>query len=156
MTAPFTVEQVDKARVSRRRATFFSLIFLLTTLAAWFMADLLWDNGVTGIEVAVLVLFAVLFAHIAVGFCTALVGFYVINRGGDSSRITATLSPDEEPPLYADFSVDVGLELNRNLEVAMAIPFLEDLGEIGEQTASGAFFAHAVRHVQIAHSDREG
>ena len=37
-TAPFTVEQVDKSRVSRRRATFFSLVFLLTTLAAWFMS----------------------------------------------------------------------------------------------------------------------
>jgi membrane glycosyltransferase len=29
----------------------------------------------------------------------ALVGFYVINRGGDSSRITATLAPGEEPGL---------------------------------------------------------
>ena len=38
----------------------------------------------------VLVLFVILFAHVAAGFCTALVGFYVINRGGDSSRITTT------------------------------------------------------------------
>jgi membrane glycosyltransferase len=40
-----------------------------------------------------LVLFVPLFAHIAVGFCTALAGFYVINRGGDSSRISVTRPP---------------------------------------------------------------
>ena len=40
MAAPFTVEQVDRSRVSRRRAIFFTSVFLLTSLATWFMADL--------------------------------------------------------------------------------------------------------------------
>ena len=97
MPTAFTVEQVDKARVSRRRATFFSLIFLLTTLAAWFMADLLWQgpfNLARLTDLPLLVLFTILFAHIATGFCTALLGLYVINRG-DSARISRTLRDDE-------------------------------------------------------------
>lgn len=90
---------MDSRRLNRRRFLFFSSIFCLTSLASWFMADLLWRNGITGMELVLLALFVVLFAHIATGFCTALVGFYVINRGGDSSRIAATVDPDEVPTL---------------------------------------------------------
>jgi membrane glycosyltransferase len=95
----YLTEKMDARRLSRRRFLFFSTIFLFTSLATWFMADLLWRGGLLGIEIALLVLFVILFAHIAAGFCTALVGFYVINRGGDSSRITATLAPGEDAPL---------------------------------------------------------
>ncbi len=90
MPTAFTVEQVDKSRVSRRRATFFSLIFLLTSLAAWFMADLLWQGQVNLVDLPLLALFTVLFANITTGFCTALLGLYVINRG-DHARITRTI-----------------------------------------------------------------
>jgi membrane glycosyltransferase len=90
MPTAFTVEQVDKSRVSRRRATFFSLIFLLTSLAAWFMADLLWQGDVNLADLPLLVLFTILFGNIATGFVTALLGLYVINRG-DSARITRTI-----------------------------------------------------------------
>ena len=86
----FTVEQVDKSRVSRRRATFFTLVFLLTSIAAWFMADLLWRGPVTPVSVLVLILFAILFAHIAAGFCTAMLGLYVLNRG-DPARISRSI-----------------------------------------------------------------
>jgi membrane glycosyltransferase len=95
----YLTEAMDKRRLSRRRFLFFSAIFAFTSIATWFMADLLWRDGLTGVEVALLVLFVVLFAHVAAGFCTALVGFYVINRGGDSSRITNTVGPTEDAPL---------------------------------------------------------
>ena len=95
----FLTEQMDQRRLNRRRFLFFSTIFGFTSVATWFMADLLWRGGLTGVEIALLVLFVVLFAHVAAGFCTALVGFYVINRGGDSSRITNTLTPGEDAPL---------------------------------------------------------
>jgi membrane glycosyltransferase len=95
----FLTEKMDARRLNRRRFLFFSTIFGFTSLATWFMADLLWRGGITGLELTVLALFVVLFAHIAAGFCTALVGFYVINRGGDSSRITATIGNDEDAPL---------------------------------------------------------
>jgi membrane glycosyltransferase len=91
MAATFTVEQVDRARVMRRRITFFTLVFLLTSLATWFMADLLWRDGMAGVEWVVLGLFVILFAHIAVGFSTALLGLYVINRNGDPYRITRSI-----------------------------------------------------------------
>ena len=89
------IELLSRQRLNRRRFTFFSSIFVLTCLATWFMADLLWHDGINGLEIALLILFVILFSQIAVGFCTAIAGFYVINRGGDSRRITATLSPDE-------------------------------------------------------------
>ncbi len=95
----YLTEHMDKRRLGRRRFFFFSAIFGLTSLATWFMADLLWREGISVLEGLILTLFVVLFAHIAAGFCTALVGFYVINRGGDSSRITATLSEDNAPVL---------------------------------------------------------
>ncbi len=63
------------------------------------MADLLWREGVNGLELVLLGLFVVLFAHIAAGFCTALVGFCVLNRGGDNCRISETLAPSDDSPL---------------------------------------------------------
>ena len=95
----FFSDRMDARRLNRRRFLFFSAILVLTGLASWFMADLLWRNGITGLEIAMLILFVVLFAHIATGFCCMLVGFYVVNRGGDSCRLTATLTPGEEPKL---------------------------------------------------------
>jgi membrane glycosyltransferase len=83
---------MDATRLNRRRFVFFSSIFALTSLATWFVADLYWRDGggLSGLEIVLLVLFVPLFAHIAVGFCTALGGFYVINRGGDGSRISVS------------------------------------------------------------------
>ncbi len=95
----YLTEKMDQRRLDRRRMLFFSAIFAITAVATWFMADLLWRDGLPPVEVGLLVLFVILFAHVAAGFCTAMVGFYVINRGGDSSRITATIRPDEDPPL---------------------------------------------------------
>jgi membrane glycosyltransferase len=88
----FITEHMDAARLNRRRFLFFSSVFVLVSIATWFVADLYWRDadGLTGLEIVLLVLFIPLFAHIAVGFCTALAGFYVINRGGDSSRISAS------------------------------------------------------------------
>ena len=87
----YITEKMSEARLNRRRFSFFSAIFGFTSLASWFMADLLWRNGLTGLELTLLLLFVILFVPLAVGFCTALAGFYVMNRGGDSSRISATL-----------------------------------------------------------------
>ncbi len=104
MAAPaptlFVADRFDRRRVVKRRFLFFTTIFLLTTLAAWFMADLLWNSGarpghMSPIEWVVLALFVVLFAHVATGFAHALFGFYVLNRGGDLRRIQRTLRFDD-------------------------------------------------------------
>ena len=87
----FPVGKSDTRRVARRRFIYFTSVFVLTSLATWFMADLLWRDGISGIEIVLLVLFVILFANIATGFCMAMIGFYVVNRGGDSCRITNTI-----------------------------------------------------------------
>jgi len=88
----FVTEHMDAGRLNRRRFVFFSSVFVLTSVATWVVADLYWRDteGLSKLETVLLVLFVLLFAHIAVGFCTALAGFYVINRGGDSSRISVS------------------------------------------------------------------
>jgi membrane glycosyltransferase len=91
--------EITLRRLNKRRFLFFSCAFVLTSLASWVMADLLWQDGINGLEVALLVLFVVLFAQIAVGFCTALFGFYVINRGGDYCRIMRSVDWANPPPL---------------------------------------------------------
>jgi membrane glycosyltransferase len=96
----FSTDRLNLPRIARRRMTFFSSVFMLTSFATWFMADLLWRGGLDGVEIALLVLFVILFAHIATGFCTALIGFFVVNRGGDSCRITNTAdwaAPRDQP-----------------------------------------------------------
>jgi membrane glycosyltransferase len=97
----FSTDRLDPQRIARRRITFFSSIFVLTSLATWFMADLLWRGGLDGIEIALLILFVILFAHIATAFCMAMIGFFVVNRGGDSCRIVNTVDWDavKDPPL---------------------------------------------------------
>jgi membrane glycosyltransferase len=91
----FINEKMDARRLGRRRFVFFSSVLVLTSLATWFVADFYWrdSGGLSGLEVVLLILFAPLFAHIAVGFCTAIAGFYVINRGGDGSRISVSAPP---------------------------------------------------------------
>jgi membrane glycosyltransferase len=90
----FLTEHMDARRLNRRRFLFFSSAFVLTSLATWFMADLFWrDGNFSGLEIVLLALFVPLFAHISVGFCTAFAGFYVMNRGGDSSRVSASSPP---------------------------------------------------------------
>ena len=86
----FVTEHMDAARLNRRRFVFFSSIFGLTSMATWFVADLYWRGGLSGLEIVLLVLFVPLFAQVAVGFCTAIAGVYVINRGGDGSRISVS------------------------------------------------------------------
>ena len=95
----FDADQIHPLRLQRRRFLFFSCIILLTSFATWFMADLVWRDHIDASGIAILILFVILFAHVATGFCLAMVGFYVINRGGDSCRITRSVDWDSDPPL---------------------------------------------------------
>ncbi|MFA5262421.1 MAG: glucans biosynthesis glucosyltransferase MdoH [Opitutaceae bacterium] len=99
MTTLFEATKMNPRRLNGRRFLFFSSIFVIASLAVWVMADLLWQDGITGIETSLLVLFSILFANIAIGFCTALVGFYIINRGGDKCRIIRSVDWSKDQPL---------------------------------------------------------
>jgi membrane glycosyltransferase len=94
-----STDWLSPRQLSRRRRAFFTGVFVLTSIAVWFMADLMWRNGMGITDWAPLLLFTVLFAQIAVGFVTAVIGFFMQNRGGDRKRIEATLAAGEDVPL---------------------------------------------------------
>ncbi|MDR1010797.1 MAG: glucans biosynthesis glucosyltransferase MdoH [Opitutaceae bacterium] len=91
------LELNDPGKIAWRRRVFFSLIFALTSLATWFMADLLWraDGRLGPLDWMVIALFVILFSQIATGFVTALLGFFVSRRSGDRRQIINTLAPGE-------------------------------------------------------------
>ena len=80
---------------SRRQVLFFSSVVVLTSVATWLMADVLWRGGLSGLEAAMLVLFVPLFGMVALGFIQASVGFVMLLRRRDTYEITATLPPGE-------------------------------------------------------------
>ena len=57
----YLTEHMDKRRLGRRRFFFFSAIFGLTSIATWFMADLLWRDGISALEVTLLAVFVIAF-----------------------------------------------------------------------------------------------
>jgi membrane glycosyltransferase len=77
-----------RARASRRRLVLVALILAQTAIATNYMALILPYHGRKPLEIAVLALFAVLFAWISAGFWTALAGFWLLARGRDRYAIS--------------------------------------------------------------------
>ena len=77
-----------------RRSILVSLVLLQTAIATSYMASVLPYQGRQPLEIAVLVLFAVLFAWISAGFWTAMAGFAVLARGADRHAISRSAPPD--------------------------------------------------------------
>jgi len=65
------------------------LVLLTTGMGTGLMADLLWPQGMRVLEWVLLVLFALLFAHINFGFWQSVIGFVLRRMGGDAVKITA-------------------------------------------------------------------
>jgi membrane glycosyltransferase len=82
------------ANAARRHFFFFSGVILVTAVAAWLLADILWRGGMTSLEWLMLVLFFPLFGMVAFGFLQATVGFCILLRGRDPHEITVTLPPE--------------------------------------------------------------
>jgi membrane glycosyltransferase len=101
MTKTFPISVAQKMR---QRSLFFTLAFMLTSTAAWVMADLLWRGGITGIEMALLVIFTILFSFISLGFAQAVIGFLILWRGKNKFRMLSLLAdadPAAELPVTA-------------------------------------------------------
>jgi membrane glycosyltransferase len=77
-----------------RRTALAIAIALQTWVATQFMASVLPYHGAQAIEIAVLVLFAVLFSWVSAGFWMAIMGFLLLLRGRDRFAISATTAPD--------------------------------------------------------------
>ncbi|MGB5540805.1 MAG: glucans biosynthesis glucosyltransferase MdoH, partial [Gammaproteobacteria bacterium] len=72
-----------RAVVLRRRAVLTLLVLVQTLVASYFMISVLPYHGGNAVEQGLVVLFAILFAWISVGFWTAVFGFVMRRRGGD-------------------------------------------------------------------------
>ena len=79
---------------NRRRLVLMALALVQTWLATMMMSAVLPYHGQEPLEVAILVLFAILFTWVSMGFWTALAGFLVIARGGDKYAISRTAASD--------------------------------------------------------------
>ncbi|SDR78604.1 membrane glycosyltransferase [Halopseudomonas litoralis] len=66
-----------------RRSCLLILVLGQTLVASWFMLSILPYKGGNGVEIGMLVLFAILFAWISFGFWIAVAGFVLRRLGGD-------------------------------------------------------------------------
>jgi len=83
---------------SFRRYCLFFLVLAQTWLATNYMASVLPYHGRQPLEIALLLLFAILFFWISAGFWTAMAGFAVLLSGGDERAISQTAPPDAPIP----------------------------------------------------------
>ena len=131
------VPYATRLQVRRRRFIFFTVVFVLTSICSWYMADILWRNGRTHSGLVLWALFAVLTLIVVFGFCQAMFGFSLLTRGGDRRRITATLPADGQVPLAS---------------TAIVIPvFNEDVSRVFEGIR--AIFSSVQATGQQAHFD---
>jgi membrane glycosyltransferase len=77
-----------------RRTGLALVIALQTWFATQFMVSVLPYHGTKLLEVAVLVLFAILFSWVSAGFWMAIMGFVLLLRGRDRHAISASAAPD--------------------------------------------------------------
>jgi membrane glycosyltransferase len=86
--------EVNRTGTVRRMALLF-LTLVQTWIATDFMTTVLPYRGTQPLEIAILVLFAVLFAWISAGFWTAIAGFVLLWRGRDRHAISAKVQGNE-------------------------------------------------------------
>ncbi|HEX2750288.1 MAG TPA: glucans biosynthesis glucosyltransferase MdoH, partial [Verrucomicrobiales bacterium] len=84
------------ARIRKRRATFFTLVFVTLVIGIWLLADSLGRDGLNLVEIAMLAVFAPLFYQLGVGFWTALIGLFVSGRRAPDPLNLATSLTFEE------------------------------------------------------------
>ena len=81
-----------------RRLLLLALVLAQTYVASYFMMAVLPYHGRHYLEMALLAVYAVLFAWISAGFWTAMMGFWVLLRGRDKYAISASAAPDAPLP----------------------------------------------------------
>jgi membrane glycosyltransferase len=79
---------------SLRRTVLTALILGQSALATWSMTSILPYHGARPMEIAVLILFAILFFWVSAGFWTAIMGFVLLLSGRDRHAISASACAD--------------------------------------------------------------
>jgi membrane glycosyltransferase len=145
---------VDRDRVVRRaarwrRALFLALTLLTAAAATGMMCDILAANGLTGLKLAGLVLFYILFVWITGAFWTALAGFLVRLRGGDP----VALKPQELAgrPLAARTAIVMPIYNEETERVMAGLDVIwSSLARLPEQQAFDLFILSDTRKLEIA------
>ncbi|MGH7845648.1 MAG: hypothetical protein ACREQW_10830, partial [Candidatus Binatia bacterium] len=88
-------------RIARRRQTILAILVVLqTVLASWSLTKVFPYPWLSGLEIAILSVFAVLFSWISLGFWTAVMGFWVLWRRAGRFNLSDPLAgADEQKPL---------------------------------------------------------
>ncbi len=74
-----------------RRLCLFTLVLLTTLVAMGLLTSVFETNGLTALELSLLLLYAILFSWICFSFWTALVGFFVLFTQRDRCQISASI-----------------------------------------------------------------
>ncbi len=83
-------------RVARRRRLILLVLILLPTIAATgYMAQVLPHRGTTPMELAVVLIFALLYGWISIGFWTAMAGCLIRITGREPYRISRIVGPED-------------------------------------------------------------
>lgn len=83
---------------SRRRLALLVGVGVQTTVATWYMRGVLPYQGGNPLEIAILVLFALLFCWVSAGFWTAMMGFLQLMIGRDRYSVSARGLGDQPLP----------------------------------------------------------
>ncbi len=97
-TAPLTshagLPSTTQSRM--RRATFFSFVFLGTVIGIWLLYLMLQPGGIAWYEISLMVVFLPLYYQLNVGFWTALLGIWIMNRPKpDPLDLLRTITKDD-------------------------------------------------------------
>ncbi len=96
-TAPANnIRHYHPVRIRKRRATFFTLVFVTLVAGIWLLGDSLSRGGLNVLEIAMLVVFAPLFYQLSVGFWTAIIGLVVSGRRSRDPLNLATSLTEQE------------------------------------------------------------
>src|SRR5262249_38268632 len=85
----------SSSAIFRRRLAFFLLVTVTVAFVSWAAFSVLQTNGLNVLKSTIFGLFVLLLLPLALSFWTAVIGFMVQERGGDSFDLSRTLDGDE-------------------------------------------------------------
>lgn len=88
---PLILPVIEEDKLYKRRIFVFTFAGAITLLITWLMAHLLIENYWSSLDSLILLIFIPLTALVSIGFCHAMIGFWIHLRGGDAYRITRIL-----------------------------------------------------------------
>lgn len=118
MTRMADFDQPHALAATWRRLLLLALVLIPATIASQFMREVLPYGGRTGLELAIIIVFGVLFGWISIGLWTSAIGFLVLLIGRDRYNLVRATG-DMQP-------------IDPTARTAILLPvFAEDMGRVG-------------------------